>query len=541
MSKVGTYLQEHIAGETSTNPAVLAAMSRDAGVLEIAPDMVIYPRLTNDIRKVARFAWQLAEKGHLLSLTARGHGQDTTGASIGSGAVLSFPAHMNNILEFDTKQKLVRLQPGVNTRSLSNALLLHGLGIAAMPASPLYTVGGVAANNSSNPLAATAGFMNDWVQQLEVVLANGDVLQTERLSKHEFKKRQGLSTFEGEIYRSLDGLIEDNKQLIAEKLDPDMCDSSGYSALAKVKRKDGSFDLTPLFVGSQGTLGVISELIIKCDFISLHTSVIVAAFPHDSQARDSLDTLTRLNPSFLEYYDGQFFEIAEERGKRYSVSQNIAGTPGAVVVVGFNDFNERARRKSIKRALKVFEQTEASVEYGDGEETANLLAIRDVVTFANIPEKARDLAPALIDGAFIPNEQFEGFVASVADLAQKYHVTLPVCRRALQGTMYIRPEFSLRIPGDKQKIFKLLDEYSDLVVRHGGCLVADDGEGRLKAKFAYKALDEDIVQLYQQVKAIFDPFGILNPGVKQEPDLRQLVKQLRTDDTIACADYISTA
>lgn len=541
MSKVGTYLQEHISGEATTNPAMLNTMSRDGGVLEVAPDMVIYPRVTNDIRKTARFAWQLAEKGHLLSLTPRGHGHDTTGASIGPGVVLSFPAHMNNILEFDAKQKLVRLQPGVNTRSLGDALLLQGLGIPAMPTSPLYTVGGVTGNNSSNPLVATAGFMNDWVQQLEIVLANGDVLQTERLSKHELKKRKGLSTFEGEIYRNLDGLIEDNKQLITEKLDPDMCDSSGYSALAKVKRKDGSFDLTPLFVGSQGTLGIISELIVKTDFISLHTGVVIAAFPHGSQARDSLDVLTQLNPSFLEYYDGQFFDIAEERGKRYSVCQNIAGTPGAVVVVGFNDFNERARRKSIRRALKVFEQTEANVEYGDGEEVADLLAIRDVVSFAYIPEKTHSLAPALIDGAFIPNEQFENFISAVVDLAQKYHVTLPICRRALQGTVYARPEFSLRKPGDKQKIFKLLDEYSDLVVQYGGCLVADDGEGRLKAKFAYKALDDDVLQLYQQVKAIFDPYSILNPGVKQEPDLRQLVKQLRTDDAIASADYISSS
>lgn len=278
MSKVATYLQEHITGEVSTNPSILEAMGHDAGVLKVSPDMVIYPRLTNDIRKVMRFAWGLAEKGHLLPLTARGHGQDETGASLGSGAILSLPAHMNNILEFDAKQKLIRVQPGVNTKSLSNALLTQGMGVPAMPASSIYTLGGVAANNSPNPLSPQAGYMNDWVHQLEIVLANGDVLQTERISKHELKKRKGQSTFESEIYRNLDGLLEDNKELIREKLDPEMCDSSGYSALAKVKHKDGSFDLTPLFVGSQGTLGIISELIVKCEFVSMHSGVVVAAF-----------------------------------------------------------------------------------------------------------------------------------------------------------------------------------------------------------------------------------------------------------------------
>jgi FAD/FMN-containing dehydrogenase len=538
MSKVATYLQEHISGEVSTNAAILEAAARDAGVLQITPEMLIYPRVTNDIRKVARFAWQLAEKGHRLSLTARGYGQDETGASLGQGTILSLPAHMNAILEFDAKQKLVRVQPGITTKSLSDALLLHGLGVLAMPVSPTYTLGGVAANNSSNPLAATAGFMSDWVQQLEVVLANGDVLQTERISKHELKKRKGMQTFEGEIYRNLDGLLEDNKELIAEKLDPEMCDSSGYSALAKVKHKDGSFDLTPLFMGSQGTLGIISELIIRCDFVSMHTGVVVAAFPHDSQARDCLDVLAQLEPSFLEYYDGQLFEIAAGRGRRYSVCQDIAGTPGAVVVIGFKDFNERVRKKNIKRALKVFEQTEANVEAADGDEAADLLAIRDVTAYVSLPDKAHMSAPPLMNGAFVPGEQFENFVASVADLAQKHHVTLPIYRRALQGTVYTRPELSFRKVADKQKIFKIIDEYNDIVVRYGGCLVADDGEGRVKAPFAYKAIDPDVQELYKQVKAVFDPYDILNPGVKESADVRQLAKWLRSDDGVVGAGYI---
>jgi FAD/FMN-containing dehydrogenase len=541
MSKVATYLQEHISGEVSTNAAVLAAMSRDASVLEVVPEMAIYPRVTNDIRKTARFAWQLAEKGHLLSLTVRGHGQDTTGAALGSGVIISTPAHMHSILEFDAKQKLVRLQPGVNARSLSDALLLQGMGIPGMPVSPIYTAGGVTANNSSNPRMATAGFMNDWVHQLEIVLANGEVLQTERISKHELKKRKGLQTFEGEIYRNLDGLIEDNKQLILEHLDPDMCDSSGYSALAKVKRKDGSFDLTPLFVGSQGTLGIISELILKCEFISIHTGVVVAAFPHGEVARDSLDALAQLNPSFLEYYDGQLFEIAAARGKRYAVCQSVEGMPGAVVVIGFTDFSERARRKNIKHALKLLEQTEASVDYADAEEAAPLLAIRDVATFAAAPEKAHTSAPPLVSGAYVPGERFEEFITGIQDIAQKHHTTLPLYRRALQGTVYAQPELSLTKVGDKQKVFKIVEDYSDLVTQLGGCLVADDGEGRVKANAAYKHLEPAIQDLYKQVKAVFDPYDILNPGVKQEFDPRQIAKHIRSDYGVSNADYITGA
>src|SRR3954469_4279382 len=114
MSKVASYLQEHILGEVSTNPAILTAMSHDGSVLEIKPEMGVYPRVTSDVRKVARFAWQLAEKGHVLPITSRGYGTDETGAAIGKGIIVSFPAHMNRLFEFDAKQKMIRLQPGVN-------------------------------------------------------------------------------------------------------------------------------------------------------------------------------------------------------------------------------------------------------------------------------------------------------------------------------------------------------------------------------------------------------------------------------------------
>jgi len=113
MSKVAAYLRGHLAGEVSTRTDVREALSTDLGVLKIKPEMVIYPRTTNDIRKVCRFAWQLANKGHVLPVTVRGAGTDTTGAAIGKGVALVTTAHMNKIFEYDAKQKLVRYSLGL--------------------------------------------------------------------------------------------------------------------------------------------------------------------------------------------------------------------------------------------------------------------------------------------------------------------------------------------------------------------------------------------------------------------------------------------
>ena len=219
MSKVAAYLQEHILGEVTTNSAILNAMSHDGSVLEIAPEMVIYPRVTNDIRKVTRFAWQLAEKGHVLPVTARGSGSSVTGAAIGRGIILVTPAHMNHIFEFDAKQKLVRLQPGAPSSTVNEALLLHGVAIPTLVGSSQHsTVGGVIANDTVGFLSGSRGDIGSWIHRLELVLANGDVLQTGRISKRELNKKKGLQTFEGEIYRSLDNLIDDNREVINGKL-----------------------------------------------------------------------------------------------------------------------------------------------------------------------------------------------------------------------------------------------------------------------------------------------------------------------------------
>ncbi|MDB5177757.1 MAG: hypothetical protein JWO61_140, partial [Candidatus Saccharibacteria bacterium] len=301
MSKVTKYLNEHILGEVVTEPAIRARFSTDMSVLTMTPEMVIYPRVTNDIRKVTRFAWQLAEKGHILPLTARGGGTDDTGGAIGKGAIIALSAHMNRIFEYDTKQRLLRLQPGANAGAVQDALSLQGATIPALHDDARYTtIGGAIAYNSQVLSPGKNSTTEPWVYQLEVVLANGDILQTERLSKRELNKRKGTSGFEGDIYRKLDALIDDNKALIEEKL-YDSNDNVGYSQIRDVKLKDGSFDLTPLMAGSQGTLGIISEMIIKTDFSHDSPLVGVLTFSESNDARDAVDSIAKTNPSSLEY------------------------------------------------------------------------------------------------------------------------------------------------------------------------------------------------------------------------------------------------
>lgn len=529
MNKVAIYLRGHISGEVNTRDDVREAMSIDSGVLKQKPEMVIYPRNTNDIRKVARFSWQLAEKGHKLPITARGAGTDATGAAIGKGISLVTAAHMNTLFEYDAKQKLIRLQPGVTVGALNQALALHSTCIMALVGShPYGTVGGAIASGVTGPLAGKYKGIEPTIDQLEVVLANGDVLQTRRINKRELNKLKGAQSFAGDIYRGIDRIIED----YADVLDTLRSnDAVGYNTIADVKQKDGSFDLTPLFVGSQGTLGIISEMIMKSEFRSQHTATAALVFSSSNAARDALDDLCRMTPAYVEYFDAELFETAALLGREFAFYKQAKQTiePASVVIVGFDEFSERARTKHLKKINKLFGNTDgvaltiASVDTAD-----DLASALDVVHYTAFPDHATEVAPQLFSGFHVPTERLEDFVHALDALAKKEHTALPLSGHAYTNIYSVHPAFSLAKVGDKQKIFKLLGELTKIVYDHGGTMIAEGGEGRLKAKFIYAELDEKLIEMYEEIRKVCDPHGTLNPGVKQVGEVRAMAEMLRS-------------
>lgn len=533
MSKIAEYLNEHILGEITASKAVRDRFSRDGSVLTIKPELVMFPRVTNDIRKAARFSWQLAEKGHVLPLTARGGGSDQTGGAIGKGLIINTSAYLHHIIHIGLKDKdrFVHVQPGVTFQALNDTLNWHGLYVPTFnEGARVATIGGAVASNAGGQLSGKYGLTGEWATRLEVVLANGDLIETTRLSKRDFSKKIGLQTFEGEIYRKLDGLIEDNQELINQKLGDNVRDNAGYGGISQVKHKDGSFDLTPLFVGSQGTLGIISEIVLRTDYVSKDQTIVVAAVESLEAARDAADALKSLDPASIETFDGVLFEKAKEYGKSYPFAEpaDESSTISAVVYVLFNDFGDASRSRKLKKAQKILNKFNASVITTSDRTVDELVAIRDVASSLYISDAGGHSYPPLLDGASIPSDRHEEFAAAVAEVATRNHISLPLHTRTLDGIIYTRPALELSKVGDKQKIFKLISEYSQVVDKFDGTFIAESAEGRLKANAAYALMDEDVRNLYEQIRAIFDPYGTLNPGVKQVSEVRELVEALRT-------------
>ena len=532
MNKVASYLQEHIVGEVLTGADVRNYFSTDGGVFKVTPSMVVYPKNTQDVRKVARFAWQLAEKGHVLPITARGRGSDQGGAAIGKGIVLVFPAHMKRLLELDIKQRLARIQPGINYLTFQQTIETHGLFLPPYPSSIDYaTLGGAIANNTAGEKTVKYGATRQYVHSLEIVLANGEVIQTGRISKRELDKRKGYTTFEGEIYRALDGIITDNWDLIQKHAGhPQVSKNSAGYALAQVKLKDGSFDLTPLFVGSQGTLGIITEAIVKLEPYNPNTTLFKIDLEDLKDAGDVVAALLKMDPSALEVVDKHLLEFLDKVSPNRLKGLVEKPYPTLILLAEFDDKKDSAQMKKAKAVQKALKK--AGIQFvatQDYDEQQRLWAIRHSAAAVIWHVEGNKKALPIIEDGVVPREKFPEFITAIYELFDKYKLDVAVWGHAGDANLHLQPFLDLTTVTDRQKVFKIMEEYYDMLLKMGGSTCGEHNDGRLRAPFLPKVYGQEMYEVFREVKKAFDPYGTLNTGVKIDVTMKDLVPVLRNE------------
>lgn len=530
MSKIAKYLNGHILGEVSARESRLRNFSTDRSILKIQPNLVVFPRIADDIRKIMRFSWQLAEKGHNIPVTARGFGGSTDGSSITNGIVLDISRHMDNVKELDIRTRSVKVQAGANFSKLNLAIASQAMSILSSPAGERLTVGGAIAMNLPSE-KFNHGTLLDVTRSLEVILSDGSVIKTGRISKKELGEKLAQQDFEGEVYRKLDALIEESQSAIS-KIDADA--SYGYNGLTKVKLPDGSFDLTPLFFGSLGTLGVITEADFRAEYIVDETKFMVVAFSNRDDARDFIDLSKKFQPNIIELFDGKMFEAAVASGKKYDfyldrVSKKLATK--LVLVVGISDKTSKKIKQTFKKIEGLAERFDGATTWApdDSEaEKAELETIRDVreILRSRAGVIKEEIYP--IQGVYVPLERFEQFYLGLQKLALKHSIPAPVQGSALTNVFEILAEFDFSKVSDRRKALQFITDLNALLATVDGEFGFGAGEGRIYGSFVARYLDDDVLKVFDEVREIFDPNNILNKGVKGLVNAKELVKNVRS-------------
>ncbi|HSX17743.1 MAG TPA: FAD-binding oxidoreductase [Candidatus Saccharimonadales bacterium] len=528
MSKVAHYLQEHLLGEVTDSPEVRRHFSQDASILHMAPAIVAYPRNENDIRKTARFTWQLAQRGRVMPITARGGGSNTSGSAIGSGILLVFTAHMNKILMLDAKKDFIVVEPGATYDKIEQTLYTHGLFLPPYPNSQHYaTIGGGIATNAIGEKSVKYGTTSQYVENLRVVLANGEVIETGPLNKRELNRKLGLSTFEGEVYRSLDTLLEDNAELIAYERQhiKSIRNAVGYNVF-DVKNKKG-FDLTPLFIGSQGTLGIISEASLRVVSHNPITSMALIELNDLNDLNEVLPKILQLKPSICDMVNKSAIQLISQINPNQLAG--MLDNPQAAIhlFVEFDDLKEGDQKKAIKRLMKLVDRaggTYYAASHPDDLE--RLWKIRhSVSTILTHPQEQSKAVPVAEDVS-VPINRLAEFLSRAAEVYESNGLVAAAWGQAGDGVVRMQPMLDLGQVGDRQKLYKVSEAIYAIVKDLDGSFSAAAGDGRIRAPYTSSMYSPEYYEFMLKVKKIFDPYSFLNPGVKtaSADDIKTLMR-----------------
>ncbi len=520
MSKLSQYLNEHVLGNVFDRPNILEAYSTDRSILKITPRLVAFPESPDDVRKLVGFAHQLATKGFELPITVRGTGLDKTGAAVGKGLIIS-TEKLDHIEEVDLRGRLVRVQPGVTLERLNAALSLVGLHLP-IDYDPRATIGGLIANCPNDDASDHYGGIFHFVERTEVVLANGEIVQFAPYGQRAFDAKKQLQTPEGDLYREADRLLDKYGDVIVDRsMQP--FDAMGYANITRV-RQNRTFNLLPLLFCSQGTLGIITDVILRLETLPPATEQLAVSFHDLKAAQKFLDFARDLEPYSLKVYDLRIIEHAARQGNKPNFFRRKIGH-GLLVVAKFGGWHYRTARK-IRQCLDslpedvftVVETAETSMGF-DALDNALLSFLNDNVLAEREP---------ILDDIYIPNDKFSDFVRGLQDLEKELKISLPFFGSFATANYHVRPEFNLRVPEERKRLLVFLRKYAQLIATCQGSITGNGPEGRVKAAVA-SPLSIGERTVYAELKNAFDPYHILNPDVKITTDRKAFLQNLRQD------------
>lgn len=515
-SKVAQWLNRRIVGNVFTSPRILDKYSTDDSVLTMRPKYVAIPESTEDLSYIIGFSNVLAKKQLHMPVVVCGSRLSTTGAPLTDYLLVSLE-RLNKILEIDDRQRLVRVEAGIKLGELNRILAVHGMELPIV-ADKDATIGGIIAENT--------GAIAKHISNLEVVLSNGDMIETHEFSKSRLRKLLKDNSFESTIYRKIDQLIEKRPDLM-EVVREDI-DNIGFKQVSLVKSRR-RFDMTPIFLASEGTLGVISEAILICEYTRPAPAFLAASFEKLTDAVIFASKARLLEPTTIDIYDTDIIKEVAESGKVLKFLDKLPPASGYLVVVKVVKNKKRARNRTIKYLARAIGNA-YSYSYSAADEYNYEDEINSIIeNYINNLEKYSEARAPLLRDVYIPDEKLDDFTVGLAKLEKKFNFSLPLYGSMLTNTFNTRPVVNITTTAGRAKIIDFLRQYTKLIIAIGGSITKSSPEGRLKNFVLAPYQDPEITKLSEQIKHIFDPNNILNPGVKTDASPRGAIKQLRTN------------
>jgi len=484
----------------------ITAYSVDASIYKVVPKAVVTAETEEDIAATVAYAGSAG-----VPITPRAAGTNLTGSAVGEGIILDC-GRMNRILELNVEERWVRVQPGLNLNEFNKKLEPHGLMFGPDPSSrDMCKLGGMLANNSAGPHTLRYGSVKDNVHAIRLHLTTGAWLTAETLADGD-PATGALLAAHPPLAETL-ALVRKYADLIRSRKPKVSKNSTGYNLFGLVDGLDqGIVDLPKLFVGSEGTLGVISEATLKLVEKPTATATALIHFKHLEDVGQAVFDLLPLTPMALEVMDANTLDLIGRAA--HGVPADAAATLLAEFdgSLGLSIAAILERVKAICRLYRLCQDPTIAVEK---EHQEQLWKARNALYPTLYRYDAKKKPINYVDDVVVPADRIAELVQYLSTFFKHQDVNVAIFGHIGNGNAHIVPLLDVSDRHDFEAMVAGYHEiHQTVVTRFGGSICGEHGDGRVRAEFVPKYFGEELYALFKQVKAAFDPRTVLNPGVK---------------------------
>ena len=515
-------LKKRVQGDVRFDKISRILYSTDASIYEIEPMGVVIPKFPEDIQAIVEIAAK-----NKVPIIPRGGGTSLVGQSIGSGIVVDCSKYLHQVLEVNQEEKWARVQPGVVLDQI-NAHVKH-LGLFFGPdtaTSNRANLGGLIGNNSCGARSIFYGKTIDHVLELKMQLATGEEAVLKPLNLHELASKVRRSDFQGSIYKSVSEISHENKEEIDRRFPKILRRVGGYNLDKFVNGEE--FNLAKMIVGSEGTLGVVTEAKVNLVLLPKHRVLGVLHFSDLFSALDSVTPILDFQPSAIELLD-QFIIRQTKMTLEYARRMTfVEGDPGAILLVEFQGDSEKRLLDSLNKLINFLKKHKlgyAHVAVIKPHEQENVWFIRKAGLGLMMGTKEARKPIGFVEDTAVPPERLAEYIREFDKLIREHETEACYYAHASVGCLHIRPLLNLKSKEDLTKMQSLADHVSDLVLKYGGAFSGEHGDGLARSCFNEKMFGPKLYQAFKEIKRAFDPQNILNPG--KIVDAQSLTENLR--------------
>jgi len=498
--------------QVSVEEDVLRAYSRDASIFEVQPSVVAFPKNIEELKNLVNYA-----TANSVTLSPRAGGTCMSGGSLTKGIIVDMKQGFQKIGEIDLDKKQVWVGAGSYYRDLEIKTLEKGLLFPPYTSSKdICCIGGMVGNNASGEMSIKYGATIDNVLSVKMVCADGNEYTFGEITESELEIKKSQDNFEGDLYKNISQIITDNYDVLVSAKPKTKKNAAGYGLWNVWNKEKKTFNLGKVLVGSQGTLGFITEVLLNLVKVKNHSKMIVLPINSLSSLAEAVKTIIVFHPDVLETYDEHTYRLAEEHMSIKASKINWKEDYKLVLFAVFANDEESEVETAINACKKSLKDQNFNPEVINDKkvEEAHFALRRASYSLLKNHAPAGFVAVPFIEDTIVPIQKYGEFLGGLEEILVDYKMTYTFAGHIGDGSIRLIPLVHNDVVDSVDQVFSLAERVYKLTVSFGGSISVDHNDGIIRTPFLNLMFTKELLDIFVKTKQIFDPKNIFNPGKK---------------------------